>query len=66
MAELNQLQKGEVGAQLEVRRIERYQIFLALALLSFTAMWLIPERQGDVARRRVPALSGRVAPAPSK
>ncbi|MEZ4719823.1 MAG: hypothetical protein R2851_27620 [Caldilineaceae bacterium] len=29
---LEQLQKGAVGTQLEVRRIERFQLFLALAL----------------------------------
>ena len=49
VSELNRLQQGELGAQVEVRRIERFQIFLALSLLLLIAATLIPER---IERRR--------------
>jgi len=42
--QLNKLQQGEIGSQLEVRRIERYQIFLALSLLTLVISMLIPDR----------------------
>jgi Ca-activated chloride channel family protein len=51
---LNQLQQGEIGSQLEVRRIERYQIFLALSLLTLVISMLIPDRVSNrkMAQRR--------------
>ena len=54
VAELNQLQQGEIGSQLEVRRIERYQIFLALALVLLVISMLIPDRVSNrkMAQRR--------------
>ena len=42
--DLNRLQQGEIGSQMEVRRIERFQIFLTLALIALTGATLIPER----------------------
>lgn len=54
VAELNQLQQGEIGSQLEVRRIERYQIFLALSLVLLVISMLIPDRVSNrkMAQRR--------------
>ena len=49
---LEQLQKGAVGTQLEVRRIERFQLFLALALAALVIATLIPER---ISRRKLAA-----------
>ena len=43
VSELNQLQKAEIGTRTETRGIERFQIFLALALLALIAMELIPD-----------------------
>ncbi len=45
--ELNRLQKGEIGSQLEIMRIERYQIFLAMALALLVIATLIPARLSD-------------------
>jgi Ca-activated chloride channel family protein len=42
--DLSGLQQGEIGARMEVRRIERFQPFLAVALLALLAATLIPER----------------------
>ena len=44
LAELNRLQKGDIGTQLETRQIERFQIPLALALLALVIAYLIPDR----------------------
>jgi Ca-activated chloride channel family protein len=44
--EINQLQKGDVSTQMQVQRIERFQLFLGLALLALLAASLIPERSG--------------------
>ncbi len=54
VGELNRLQQGEIGSQLEVRRIERYQIFLALALVILVISMLIPDRVSNrkMAQRR--------------
>ena len=54
VVELNQLQQGEIGSQLEVRRIERYQIFLALSLALLVISMLIPDRVSNrkMAQRR--------------
>lgn len=50
VAELGKLQQGEIGSQLDVRRIERYQIFLALSLALLVLSMLIPDR---VSRRKM-------------
>lgn len=50
---LEQLQQGTVGTQLEVRRIERFQMFLAGALALLVIATLIPER---VSRRKLAAM----------
>ncbi len=42
--QINQLQKGDVSTQMQVQRIERFQLFLGLALLALFAASLIPER----------------------
>ncbi len=42
--DLGRLQQGEIGARMEVRRIERFQLFLAVALLALLVATLIPER----------------------
>lgn len=47
LAGLDQLQKGEIGTQLETRQIERFQIPLALALIALVASYLIPDRLGS-------------------
>ena len=51
LAELNRLQKGEIGTQMETRQIERFQLPLALALIALVASFLIPDR---LAPRRRP------------
>ena len=50
VAELGKLQQGEIGSQLDVRRIERYQLFLALSLALLVGAMLIPDR---VSRRKM-------------
>ena len=50
VAELGKLQQGEIGSQLDVRRIERYQVFLALSLALLVVSMLIPDR---VSRRKM-------------
>lgn len=44
VASLGELQQGALGAQVDARRIERYQIPLAAALLLLVVSWLIPDR----------------------
>lgn len=44
VSELNRLQQGEIGTQMEVHRIERFQVFLLLALALLIVATLIPER----------------------
>ena len=60
LAEINGLQKAELQSRLAVRRIERYQLFLALALLALIAAELIPDRL----ERKSP-ISSALAPSPS-
>lgn len=43
-AALGELEQGALGAQLDARRIERYQIPLAAALALLVVSWLIPDR----------------------
>lgn len=61
MAELAQLQEGELGSRLDVRRIERFQWFLALAVGALAAGTLISERMAP-ARKPQPI---RAAPRPA-
>lgn len=56
LAEIDDLQQAQLLSRLETRRIERYQIFLALALVALVAAELIPDRL--VARRRRPGRAG--------
>lgn len=44
VAALGGLQQGALGAQLDVRRIERYQVPLAAAIVLLVVSWLIPDR----------------------
>lgn len=44
VAELNKLQTGEIGEQVDVRRIERFQLFAALALAALVLATVIPDR----------------------
>jgi hypothetical protein len=53
VSELNTLQKGELSSQIETCRIDRFQGFLAAALIALVVMELIPDRvRGRVAKRR--------------
>jgi Ca-activated chloride channel family protein len=47
LAEIDQLQKDQLQSRIETRYIERYQIFLALALLMLVINELIPDRLAD-------------------
>lgn len=47
VGELNSLQKGEIGSQVEITRIERFQWFLAPALLLLVIATLIPARVSE-------------------
>jgi len=60
--ELNRMQKGEMGTQMEVQKIERFQIFLALALALATLAYLIPERLAGSTGSRTQRLTSRLAP----
>ncbi|MEA3336525.1 MAG: VWA domain-containing protein [Chloroflexota bacterium] len=50
LAEIDGLQHAQLESRLETRYIERYQIFLALALLALVAGELIPDRRRDKSR----------------
>jgi Ca-activated chloride channel family protein len=53
VSELNTLQKGELSSQIETWGIERFQGFLAAALIALVVMELIPDRvRGRVAKKR--------------
>jgi Ca-activated chloride channel family protein len=53
VSELNTLQKGELSSQIETWGIERFQGFLAVALIALVVMELIPDRvRQKVAKRR--------------
>ncbi len=45
--EIDKLQKAQLQSRFEVRYIERYQIFLALAFLAFLIGELIPDRMNE-------------------
>ena len=47
VSELDSLQKGAIGSQLEITRIERYQWFLAPALVLLIIATLIPARVSE-------------------
>ena len=51
--ELNTLQTAELASMLEVRGIERFQLFLLIGLAALVAAELIPDRVVRSARRRV-------------
>ncbi|HRX03056.1 MAG: VWA domain-containing protein [Anaerolineae bacterium] len=62
LTEIDGLQKAELQSRLAVRRIERYQLFLALALLALIAAELIPdriERKSPVSATLVPSPRGK-------
>ncbi|MEZ4769141.1 MAG: hypothetical protein R2844_12045, partial [Caldilineales bacterium] len=61
LAQIDGLQKAELQSRLAVRRIERYQLFLALALLALIAAELIPDRleRKPRAAALAPSPSGR-------
>jgi hypothetical protein len=44
LAEIDNLQKDQLQNRIETRQIERYQIFLALALILMVISELIPDR----------------------
>jgi len=58
---LAQMQRGDVGETTDVRRMERFQLFLGLALAALLAATLIPD---TLAARRKPQRAAR-APAPA-
>ena len=59
VSELNTLQKGELSTQVETWGIERFQGFLAVALIALVGMELIPDRlRRRVAKRRA-AVNGQ-------
>ena len=63
LTEIDGLQKAELQSRLAVRRIERYQLFLALALLALIAAELIPdrlERKSPVSSPLTPSPRGRL------
>jgi Ca-activated chloride channel family protein len=62
LAEIDQLQQAQLQSRFETRYIERYQIFLALALAALIAGELIPERRVEEpasSRRRLFARRNR-------
>lgn len=56
---LAQMQRGDVGESTDVRRIERFQLFLALALAALLAATLIPD---TLTPRRKPQAAPAAAP----
>lgn len=50
LAEIDNLQKAQLQSRFETRKIERYQIFLLVALLALLIAEFIPERKGTVPR----------------
>lgn len=62
VAALGELQQGALGAQLDVRRIERYQLPLAAAVFLLVVSWLIPDRlRARPAARETPVAAGSSA-----
>jgi Ca-activated chloride channel family protein len=65
--ELNALQKGELSSQIETWGIERFQGFLAVALVALIAMELIPDRiRQRLAKTRAAEGSQPLSAAPSR
>lgn len=60
MAQLAGLQEGALGSRLDVRRVERFQIFLATALVALAASMLIPEHIAPARRPAAVRPSGLV------
>ncbi len=52
VSELNRLQKGEIGTQLETRQIERFQLPLAAAFAALVIAFLIPDRLASRRRQK--------------
>jgi Ca-activated chloride channel family protein len=64
VSELNTLQKGELSSQIETWGIERFQGFLAVALIALIVMELIPDRvRQKVARKRAAVESQQLSAA---
>ncbi len=62
VSELNMLQRGELSSQIETWGIERFQGFLAVALIALIVMELIPDRvRQKVAKRRAAVGSQRLS-----
>ncbi len=61
---LAQMQRASMGESTDVRRIERFQIFLALALAALLAATLIPDTLAQRRKLRTPVAA--VAPASQK
>jgi Ca-activated chloride channel family protein len=59
VSELNTLQKGELSSQIETWGIERFQGFLAVALIALVVMELIPDRVREKVARRRAAMSNQ-------
>jgi Ca-activated chloride channel family protein len=59
VAELNMLQKGELSSQIETWGIERFQGFLAVALIALVVMEIIPERVRQKVAGRRAAVGGQ-------
>lgn len=62
-AAMAQMQRASVGETQDIRRIERYQLFLALALAALLVATLIPD---TIIKRRVQAAPAAPAPAVQK
>jgi len=60
-AELSGLQKTSVESEFETRRIERFQLFLAAALIAMVATELIPDRIRPKRRASNPTQEGETA-----
>jgi Ca-activated chloride channel family protein len=60
---LAQMQRGDVGETSDVRRIERFQLFLALALAALLAATLIPDTLAPRRAASPASASGRAASA---
>ena len=60
-SELSDLQKTSVESAFETRRIERFQLFLAAALIALVAAELIPDRIRPKRRLTKPTQEGETA-----
>jgi len=52
LAEIDNLQRAQLQSRFETRHIERYQIFLGLAVLALALVELIPDRLNEYSFRR--------------